>query len=556
MPARTSRSTAAGLDFSQVRAEFDLPSEFPPGVLVEAEQAAGRDLAPGPRRDATDLPLASIDPAGAKDLDQIMYLERRRRGYRVHYAIADLGAVVVPGGLLDAEVRRRGQTLYLPDGVIPLHPPVLSEDAASLLPDRVRPAVLWTMDLDADGEVESASVCRALVRSVACLDFDTVADSLAAGTPHPSIALLPELGRLRRALAQRRGAIELELPDQQVVPDGAGGWRPAIRRRSEIDDWNAEISLLTGMVAAEIMVDAGVGVLRTLPEPEAAAVERLRADARALGVPWPPDVQPARLLAGLDPVRPESMALFMDATRLLRGAGYTAFDAGAPAQNGHAGIGAPYAHVTAPLRRLVDRFGTEICLAAQAGVEPAEWVLAALPRLPSLMGASDQLAGRVERACVSQSEAWALAPRVGEEFEATVVRSGDNGSELFITDPPVLARHAVGLPLGGRLRVRLTSADPITRRVRLEPMPTDSMPVDPAPTDPTPVDDERGTDGDRPPGAGPAEGVAGETDSRGTYGLGVVGTAVGAAGGGARPVERVPGSGASGDVRLSESAES
>ncbi|APU17049.1 exoribonuclease R [Actinoalloteichus sp. GBA129-24] len=468
MPARTSRSTAAGQDFTQVRAEFGLPSGFPAGVLVEAEQAVGRDLAVGPRRDATDLPLASIDPPGAKDLDQIMYIERRRRGYRVHYAIADLGAFVVPDGLLDAEVRRRGQTLYLPDGVIPMHPPVLSEDVASLLPDRVRPAVLWTMDLDAEGEVETASVCRALVRSVACLDFDTVAASLAAGTPHPSIALLPELGRLRRALALRRGAIELELPDQQVVSDGAGGWRPAIRRRSEIDDFNAEISLLTGMVAAEMMLEAGIGVLRTLPDPDAPAVDRLRAGARALGVAWPADTGPAQLLAGLDPTRPESMALYMDATRLLRGAGYTAFDSGAPANNGHAGIGAPYAHVTAPLRRLVDRFGTEICLAAQAGVEPAEWALAALPRLPSLMGASDQLAGRVERACVSQSEAWVLASRVGQEFEATVVRSGDTGSELFITDPPVLARYEVGLPPGGRLRVRLAAADPTTRQVRFE----------------------------------------------------------------------------------------
>ncbi|AOS65187.1 RNB domain-containing ribonuclease [Actinoalloteichus hymeniacidonis] len=476
MSARTSRSADVSLDFTRVRAEFGLPSEFPPGVLAEAQQAVGRDLAPGPRRDATALPLVSIDPPGAKDLDQIMYLQRRARGYRVHYAIADLGAFVVPGGLLDREVRSRGQTLYLPDGIVPMHPPVLSEDAASLLPDRIRPAVLWTMDLDADGELESTSVCRAVVRSTACLDFDMVAASLRAGSPHPSIALLPEIGRLRRALALRRGAIELGLPDQQVVPDGAGGWRPALRRRVEIDDWNAEISLLTGMAAAQIMLTAGVGVLRTLPDPDEQVIARLRDHAEALGVEWPAGAGPAQLLAGLDSTRPEAMALYLDATRLLRGAGYTAFDSGAPSHSGHAGIGAPYAHVTAPLRRLVDRFGTEICLAVTEGSRPAEWALAALPKLPSLMGSSDQIAGRVERACVSQSEAWVLASRVGHEFEATVLRIAGTTGEIFITDPPVATRCEVGaVPPGGRLRVRLTSVDPETRKVRFEAVPPEPI---------------------------------------------------------------------------------
>src|SRR5699024_8902046 len=115
------------------------------------------------RTDATDLPLVTVDPPGARDLDQAVLLERRGRGgFRVHYAIADVAAFVRPGGALDRETRRRGQTLYLPDGNIPLHPRVLSEDAGSLLPNRVRPAVLWRIDLAEDGAVEDFDARRAL----------------------------------------------------------------------------------------------------------------------------------------------------------------------------------------------------------------------------------------------------------------------------------------------------------------------------------------------------------------------------------------------------------
>jgi len=126
-----------GLSFARIRAEFALPARFPAAVLAEAEQAvADRARVTENRDDATDLPLITIDPPDAKDLDQAMFVERRANGFRVYYAIADLGAFITPGGALDTEVRRRGQTLYLPDGNVPLHPTVLSEGAASLLPDR------------------------------------------------------------------------------------------------------------------------------------------------------------------------------------------------------------------------------------------------------------------------------------------------------------------------------------------------------------------------------------------------------------------------------------
>jgi exoribonuclease R len=472
-------------DFAAVRAEFALPAGFPPAVLAEAASAAAARPGPGPDRDdATDVALVTIDPPGSKDLDQALGVVRRGDGFRVHYAIADLGAVVVPGGPLDAEVRRRGQTIYLPDGAVPLHPPVLSEDAASLLPDGPRPAVLWRIDLDGAGQPVAVDVRRAVVASRARLDYAGVQADVDAGRIHPAIGALPELGPLRRALAVQRGAIELELPEQEVVPaphaGGTTGWTVEVRRRTAVEDWNAEISLLTGMCAARIMLDAGIGLLRTLPAAEPDAVAELRVVASGLGVDWPATATPAALLAGLPRDTPAALALRRAATSLLRGAGYTAFDTSAgrpsgtargvaaPADPGHAGIGAPYAHVTAPLRRLVDRFGSELCLAVTSGADVPEWLRAALPTLPEIMAASDRVAGGVARACVDRTEAALLAGRVGDEFEVVVLRgAGPDGGqgEVYRHDPPVLARCSGPLRTGETTRVRLVESDPATGRI-------------------------------------------------------------------------------------------
>jgi exoribonuclease R len=460
-------------DFAAVRAEFALPTGFPAAVLAEAAEAAARAAAGDGRVDATDIELVTVDPPGAKDLDQALGISRRGDGFRVHYAIADLGAVVAPGGALDAEVRKRGQTVYLPDGSVPLHPPALSEGASSLLPDGPRPAVLWTIDLDAAGERTAVDVRRATVRSRARLDYAGVQADIDAGRPHPAVAALPELGALRRALAVARGAIELELPDQEVVPDGAGGWTTRIRQRPPVENWNAEISLLTGTAAASLMLGAGVGVLRTLPAPEPSAVEQLKRTAVTLGISWPDGATAAQVLSGLPHDTGPALALRRAASTLLRGAGYAAFDEAAgtppPADPGHGGIGAPYAHVTAPLRRLVDRFGTEVCLAVAAGAALPGWLTAALPALPSVMAESDAVAAKVERACVDRTEAALLASRVGAEFDAVVLRASGPGDEpageVFVAEPPILAR-GTGVPRAGEVvRVELVEADPVSGRI-------------------------------------------------------------------------------------------
>jgi exoribonuclease R len=467
-PIRLPRWPAAALeepDFAAIRAEFDVPEEFPAEVLAEAERRAS---APSlPELDATDLPLVTLDPAGSRDLDQAVHLAARPGGYRVSYAIADVGGFVPLGSAIDAEARRRGQTLYSPDRRTPLHPPVLSEGAASLLPDQLRPAALWTIDLDATGEPVRVDLRRARVRSRAQLDYPSVQAQADAGTLPEAIALLPQIGALLQERAAERGAIELGTPDQEVAATPDGGWTLVLRGDLAVEGWNAQISLLTGRCAAALMLDGGVGLLRTVPPAPPGDVDRLRRLAPALGVDWPAAAGPGEVIAGLDPARPGHAAFLEEAVTLLRGAAYTPFDGAPPEQAGHAGVAAPYAHVTAPLRRLVDRFGTEICLALAAGVEPDAALRAVLPELPGLMAASDRRTRDVERALVDATEAWLLRGREGQLFSAVVVDAEDGKGTVVLDDLAIRGRcTGEGLRPGTRVRVRLEQADVAGRTIR------------------------------------------------------------------------------------------
>jgi exoribonuclease R len=165
------------------------------------------------------------------------------------------------------------------------------------------------------------------------------------------------------------------------------------------------------------------------------------------------------------------VAAFVDhAAELMRGAGYTAFDGAPPEHAEHGAVAAPYAHVTAPLRRLADRYATEVCLALHGGAEVPDRVREALPRLPEVMSKTDHVASAAERGAVDLAEAVLLANRVGEEFDATVLdvddRKPERGGTVALQDPPVRARcEGEKLPLGERIQVRLVEADPATRRV-------------------------------------------------------------------------------------------
>ncbi|WP_375483386.1 RNB domain-containing ribonuclease [uncultured Jatrophihabitans sp.] len=446
---------------------MEVPGDFASEVLTEAEQAAAHpDL---PELDATDIPFVTVDPPGSTDLDQAVHLARDGDGFVVRYAIADVAPFVHPGGTLDAETRRRGETLYFPDTRVPLHPPSLSEGAASLLPGRLRPAVLWTIALAADASVRSVDVARAQVRSTAQLDYPGVQAALDAGRMPEPIALLGEVGRRRMALARGRHAIDLDLPEQVVAHGGTRGWTLQLRDDLEVERYNAEISLLTGMCAATMMLDGGYGILRTVPPPDATTIAELRRAAIALGVEWPDGATPGDVLATVDRADPHQAAVIEHAVSLLRGAAYVTFDGAVPEQPLHSGIGAAYTHVTAPLRRLVDRFATEVCLSLHAGVPVPGWVRDAMPTLPGDMAEADRRAHAADRAVVDATEAFLLADRVGETFDAVVIAAGEHSGTVVLDEPAVRARcDGTALPVGEQVRVRLTQADVASRTVRFE----------------------------------------------------------------------------------------
>ncbi|HEY7815053.1 MAG TPA: RNB domain-containing ribonuclease [Nakamurella sp.] len=464
MPARTIVAPPQAIDFDAIRGELGIPDGYPPDAVAQArESAAGRR----PASEFLDVPFVTLDPPGSRDLDQAVHLSRQSDGYLVRYAIADVARFVDPAGPLAQETWRRGATLYSPDRSTPLHPTELSEGAASLLPGAPRPAVVWTIELDAVGEPVSVDVRRASVQSVAQLDYPSAQVDADAGRLQPSIALLPEIGALRQALARARRAISLDIPDTEVVRGPDGRWTLKRRAVLAIEQFNAEISLLTGICAARIMLDGRVGLLRTLPPPSDQQVDLLRRATGALGIPWPADMPVSEVITGLDGDRPRDAAFLEDAVRLLRGAGYTAFDGAPPAQAEHGGVGGPYAHVTAPLRRLADRYATEVCLALHAGQPVPDWARAALPILPGTMTAADRKASELAKACAGAVSAFVLHGREGETFAATVLQldSPKNRAVVILHEPPVRAHCPPdSLVEGSVITVRLVSADPSSHR--------------------------------------------------------------------------------------------
>lgn len=451
--------------FTAIRAELEISEEFPPEVTAEAE-AVSANPPHLPERDETAVPFVTIDPATSMDLDQAMHLERDGDGYRVRYAIADVPAFVSAGGAIDTEARRRGQTIYCPDTRVPLHPTVMSEGAASLLPGETRPAFVWDMRLDAEGEGTSAEVYRALVRSVERFDYIGVQEQVDAGTTDERWVLLKEIGEKRIRQEQLRGGASLPMPEQEVHLGDDGNFTLEFRPPRTVEEWNAQISLLTGMAAADMMLHAGVGILRTMPEADHDAVARFRRQAKALDAPWPAEQSYGDFLRSLDRTNPRHLALIYDATALFRGAGYTPFDGDVPEQVEQAAVADAYAHVTAPLRRLVDRFGLVICEAISSGTEIPGWVREALQGLPEIMQASDRLAGTAERMCADAVEAAVLSARVGQTFSAVVVDRSDKGLEIQLLDLPVVARATGEGELGSTVDARLESADVSTGQVR------------------------------------------------------------------------------------------
>jgi exoribonuclease R len=447
--------------FDRIRTEFDVIVAFDADALADA----GRATATEDRIDRRDLDLITIDPPGSRDLDQAFTARRDGDGYLVSYAIADTGAFVEPSSALDLATRRRGLTFYAPDVNAPLHPDVLSAGAASLLPDSDTPALLWTLRLDSSGRVVDADVERSLVRSRAALSYQQVADDLAGPAPDLRHVLLSEIGPLRQALERERGGVSLNLPSQQVV-DVGDHYAIEYRTPLPVEDWNAQISLMTGMAAARRMLDGGIGILRTLAAPDDSTLEWLRRTSNALSVSYPRRLSYPDWVRSLDSASPIHAALQNQAARAFRGAGYVSFDGDLPDDTGHAALATDYTHVTAPLRRLIDRYSNEIVLAICAGRRPEGWALDMLEAIPDLMADASRRNKAFERALVDFAEVMVLSGQVGQRFEAIVTDRRDERVTLQLLDPAVIVRlRNRDLGLGSTVTIELTRVDQTERRL-------------------------------------------------------------------------------------------
>ena len=199
-----------------------------------------------------------------------------------------------------------------------------------------------------------------------------------------------------------------------------------------------------------------------MPPADAYSLARLRQIAKALRIVWPPEMNYPDFIRNLNPARPDQAAMLNAATRLFRGAGYRSFSGGIPEDADHAALASEYAHTTAPLRRLVDRYSGEICVALCADQPVPEWVLRDLDALPEQMMAAERRAKSYEKAIIDLLEVYLLADRVGQTFMGTVidVDCDKNRGRLMITEPAIEAQlMGDRLRLGQEVLARLTSAD-------------------------------------------------------------------------------------------------
>ena len=445
------RLLADGL--AEIRAQFRIPASFPAPVLAAAEAAAKRR--PSEHADRTAMPFVTLDPASSTDLDQAFAIEAAGSDLLLHYAIADVAWFVDDGDLLDQEAWQRGETTYLPDGKAGLYPPVLAEGAASLLPDGPRAAVIFTTRVASDGAVKLQGVERALIRSRTKLAYENVRDE---DLPADFI----ELARRITDAEDRRGAARVDPPEQEVEHNGDGKFTLRFRPLLPSETRNAAMSLASNLAVADALQAAGTGLFRIMSEPSDFAVKRLRLTAQAFGLEWADATPLAQFEQMLDPADPRHGAFMLAVRRAGEGASYVPFKPGVIPW--HAAMAATYAHATAPLRRLADRYVIRAALAVTNGLPVPAVVSEAFARLPAVMDKAQARSGQVERAVIDLAETAMLSGREGENFAAVITDIGENGARFQLCDLPVVARTtAHDVVPGAAIRVRLDQADPVKR---------------------------------------------------------------------------------------------
>lgn len=516
-------------------AKHEIPHVFGDEVIAEAERAAKLPLTIDGREDLRDLPILAIDPADARDHDDAVWAipdadEKNKGGYRAIVAIADVSYYVRPEGALDREARRRGNSVYFPDQVVPMLPETLSAGVCSLKAGEDRAAMACHLTVDSHGKVTSWRFARALVRLRANIAYERAQAAYdRSSSPQrklgpqeagedgsdPSLRwdddIIPALKHLWGCwalLAKARAArapLDLDLPERQVMLDEAGNIAEIrVRERLDAHRLIEDYMIAANVAAAKALEAKKSPVMYRIHEPPSR--EKLVGlkdyletfeQSFALGQVITPAVF-NRLIDGFsgDDRLPEIMeAILRSQTQAYYG----------PANSGHFGLAlGSYAHFTSPIRRyadlivhraLVDSYRLEVPgkpkgLPAKTGLGEAD--AKGLSRIGEAISALERRAMEAERETVDRYVAAYLAGKVGEivaaritgvqpfGFFATVDGLGGDGlvpvstlgSERFFYDEAARtldSEHGrVSYTVGQRLELRLMEANPVSGALRFE----------------------------------------------------------------------------------------
>ncbi len=467
-----------------IRREQELPDAFPAAVEEAARQASMQHFeigVGGQREDLTDRHFETLDPATSTDLDQAFAVATDGEDILLSYALADIAPFAPSGGIVEREAWQRGVTVYAPDQRVSLYPAVLSQGAASLLPDVVRPAVVFVVAVNPAGDPRLVSGRRATIRSRRKRAYETT-------EPGDLDPLIVELHRRTSAAEMRRGASKIDWPEQEVVPNPhvPGGFSLELRPQRPSEEINAAMSLSVNIAIAMKMLEFRTGLFRIMPGPDPAKERALHRVAAALHIRWDSDEALRAVISRLDPSDSHHAKFLLEARRSGRGASYEVFDAQTPPF--HSALASVYAHATAPMRRLADRYVIELSLALlndPKNVAARALIMSALDEMPSIMAAAARRAAAVENGVLDLLEAVSLAGRVGDRFPATILEPSAGGFTVQLPDPPVRARALAdaaspgtrpspNLQAGDDVTVELLDVDVVNRRVKFRLVSSDA----------------------------------------------------------------------------------
>ena len=414
-----------------------IPDRFPPEALAEA--AAARGVSPAGREDLRDVPLVTIDGEDARDFDDAVFAAPDADGWRVLVAIADVAHYVRPGSALDYEARERGNSVYFPDRVVPMLPEALSNGWCSLKPREERGCLFVEMRFDLSGTKTGHRFGRGIMRSAAQLTYEQAQAAMDSGVdpegvPPGGMAALNGAFRALLEARERRGTLDLELPERRVLLDEAGQVADVVSRaRLDAHRLIEEFMIAANVSAAEELERRRQPCMyRIHDQPSPEKLEGLRQFLGTFGISLPPagQVQARSFSHALEIVRGRPEERLVNEA-VLRGQSQAAYS---PENIGHFGLALPrYAHFTSPIRRYADLL-VHRALVGGLRLGPDGLVEAEVGRFADMgehITRTERRAAAAERDAVDRYLAAHMAHQVGNHFDARV--SGVTRFGLFVT---------------------------------------------------------------------------------------------------------------------------